>query len=208
MALRNILAKVLNAGVLWGERFGGCNSILEVTADQLVRHVGRGSLINLWGGKMICTYMSYSRFERSCIFSSFLVCNDRLHLLRPIKDYLPAVEEMTVPVGGFSSIYLQHELRYYPAGYLKIEGFGLATVTFCKLPFGKWLESETGEKSLQCKEGYFCLSFSHHLTETKAAKHFFFFRIPHTCTCYSFKLLELPHRNEPKWANGSDPQGK
>lgn len=62
--------------------------------------------MNLQDEKTICKCMSYSRFERSCIFSSFLVCNDQLHFLRLIKDHLPAVEEMALPAGGFRSIHL------------------------------------------------------------------------------------------------------
>lgn len=62
---------------------------------------------------------------------------------------------MALPAGGFRSIHLQHELRYYLAGYKNIEGFDLATVTFDKAPFGKWSESETGEKSLQVRKGTF-----------------------------------------------------
>lgn len=111
--------------------------------------------MNLQDVKTICKCMSYSRFEKSCIVSSFLVCNDQLHFLRLIKDHLPAVEEMTLPAGGFRSIHLQHELRYYPASYKNIEGSDLATVTFGKVPFGKWSESETGEKSLQVRKGTF-----------------------------------------------------
>jgi hypothetical protein len=106
---------------------------------------------------------------------------------------------MALPAGGFRSIQLQHELRQYLASYQNIEGLDLTTVTFGKVPFGKWSESETGEKSPQCEEGYLCLSLSRCLTEARAAKHFFF-KIFLTCTCYSFELLRLPHGNKPRWA--------